>query len=152
MYTKNDMLPFGFSFKSTLQRLNIGLAVLKCVSRTSKQLNVCISIACIVPSTSQACCLEGKIGVSLSILPLILAASWLSRSLRSACCCSIILALLCFDPRKNTVNSFVQTLCLTGVASLCSGAGLRSSRILIFSFLLFILSVMICHGSAEAYL
>lgn len=48
-------------------------------------------------STSLACCMEGKIGVSSSILPLSLVASWLSSSFRSACCCSITSALLSFE-------------------------------------------------------
>ena len=36
------------------------------------------------------------------IIPLIFAGSWLSRSLRSACCCSITSALSSFEPQKYT--------------------------------------------------
>ena len=96
----------------------------------------------------QACCLVGKIVVLSSIIPLSLAASWMSRSLRSTCCFSIMLDLSGFEPPK----SFVQTLYSTGVVLWCRGSGLRSSRILILSLSLLRFSVMICLSSAGAYL
>ena len=61
-YAEKDSLLFGFSFRSYLLRLKIGLTVLKCVSRASKQLSVSISMSWIVPSASCACCLEGMTG------------------------------------------------------------------------------------------
>lgn len=152
MWAEKDSLLLDFSFSSSPRRLNIGLAVLKCVSKESNQLSVCMSMSWMDLSTSLASCLEGKIRVLSLIRPLSLAASWLSSSLGSACCSSIMLALTSLEPRKNTANSFVKTLYLTGVAPCCRGSGLRLSRIFILLLSLFRFSVVICRGPSSAYL
>ena len=54
-------------------------------------------------------------------------------SLIRACCCSILSPFHKFELRKNTLNSFVQILNLTGVASFVSVSGFKSTFILTLS-------------------
>ena len=68
-----------------------------------------------------------------SIFLLSFAARTESMSLMSAFCCSILSSLPRLKLRKKTLNSFVQSLNSTGVASLVNVSGFRSVLILTLS-------------------